>query len=66
MSKRSYEVALEGRRMTDGKGDPEKIAYQPLGVAADPIDLRKFADLYGKSLEYFYPERRRRPGKTKP
>jgi transcriptional regulator with XRE-family HTH domain len=31
----------------------------------DPIDLRRFADLYGKPLEYFYPERRRRTGKTK-
>lgn len=31
----------------------------------DPIDLRDFADLYGKPLEYFYPERRRRIGKAK-
>lgn len=26
----------------------------------DPIDLRKFADLYGKELKYFYPPRQRR------
>ncbi|HTE46368.1 MAG TPA: helix-turn-helix transcriptional regulator [Gemmatimonadaceae bacterium] len=31
----------------------------------DPIDLRDFADLYGKPLDYFYPERRRRVGKAK-
>jgi transcriptional regulator with XRE-family HTH domain len=25
----------------------------------DPIDLRKFADLFGKELEFFYPPRTR-------
>lgn len=28
----------------------------------DPVDLKKFADLFGKPLEYFYPTRRRRRG----
>jgi transcriptional regulator with XRE-family HTH domain len=31
----------------------------------DPIDLAKFADLYDKPLEYFYPNRRARTGKPK-
>lgn len=26
----------------------------------DPVDLKKFADLYGKPLEYFYPAASRR------
>jgi transcriptional regulator with XRE-family HTH domain len=30
----------------------------------DPVDLRKFADLYGKQFEYFYPPRRSRPPRS--
>jgi transcriptional regulator with XRE-family HTH domain len=32
----------------------------------DPVDLRKFADLFGKELEYFYPPRRRSRKKKAP
>ena len=31
----------------------------------DPVDLWRFADLYDKPLDYFYPERRRRAAKPK-
>jgi transcriptional regulator with XRE-family HTH domain len=30
----------------------------------DPIDLKRFAELYEKPLEYFYPQRSRRGGKN--
>lgn len=30
----------------------------------DPVDLKRFADLFGKPLEYFYPSgKRRRPSR---
>jgi transcriptional regulator with XRE-family HTH domain len=32
----------------------------------DPIDLGRFADLYGKPLEYFYPNRRAKTPKKNP
>ena len=30
----------------------------------DPIDLEKFAELYNKPFQYFFPSRRRKTGKT--